>query len=56
LLWYVVINASMANQVVDKQVLEERMKDLKARLTPMEGAGGGSSWRVGGFCIDGDRL
>jgi len=38
----VVINASMANQVVAKRIIEERMNDVKARLTPY----GGSRRRV----------
>ena len=36
------INASMANQVVAERVLQERLRDLKARLTPY----GGSRRRV----------
>ncbi len=42
MLWYVVVNASMANDIVASQVLRERMKDLKPRLTPY----GGSRRRV----------
>lgn len=40
--WHVVINVSLANQVVAKQILHERLKDANPRVTPY----GGSRRRV----------